>query len=92
VKRNADLGPRREYVALIGSFILILLEGLIRAITLLLRECSLHVQAMVANYYSATYHPLLLQQLQTSIQWPLFQDKPPGAVQEAIASSFHGPS
>ena len=67
-----------EYVALVGSFILIGLEALIRIITLALRERR---QSILQNHgeanlhTSATNHSLLLLSVKKSLQFPIFASR-----------------
>ena len=55
---------RREYIALVGSLTLIFLEGLIRIITLGLREMIRNLLPTLGLIpFSAANYPLLLQQV-----------------------------
>ena len=57
------ISTRREYVALLGSLVLVALEGVIRILTLALRK-SVHPDVRLVpliSSYSATDHQVLLQ-------------------------------
>lgn len=71
----ADSCGRREYIALVGSLVLIFLEGIIRVITLGLRRTFplLHsIQSKMLTPFSTTDHSLLLQSIQESLQHIIF--------------------
>lgn len=67
---------RREYIALVGSLILIFLEGLIRIITLGLRKtpCDLPPKLSLIPFSAANY-PILLQQVQEPLQFAIINTR-----------------
>lgn len=66
---------RREYLALVVSFLLIILEAFVRIITLGLRKRSKHVSRQLLKSYSSTGVPLLLQSIKEPLPFPLFSTR-----------------
>ncbi len=82
--------PRREYLALFGSLVLVALEVLVRVITLGLRESSV-TSALVASNdsRSSTRYSLLLQHLQESVQWSVLGQVETGSVGTQVEVQPH---